>query len=487
MSFNTAIMRAIDAHAANKTLLNDGNAASLDTASVCAEVRRVSVFMRELGSYGLAIAMDNSPAWVIADLAALESGIWTLPLPPFFSETQRRNAIERSGCPYLLSDQPQHRDTALHTLDIAGKAVFVLPVGSTKSRDLTHAGTAKITFTSGSTSAPKGICLSQQHLFGTALSVCQCSAELGIDTHVSLLPLAVLLENVAGVYAALFAGVCCVIPPLASSGVCTQPAPDAEQLHRCLAQYSAQSCILVPELLKGLCREIEAGAGPLAQMCFVAVGGAPVGAELLRRAQACKLPVFEGYGLSEAGSVTTLNRPALNRAGSVGAALQLDSLCINERGELLLAEASFLGYCGDDKPLEKPFPTGDIGAIDSDGFVYIHGRKKNTLITSMGRNVSPEWVESELTGQPAITQALVYCDDRAQLSAWLVSACDDLSIEHTLKQVNKQLPDYAQVQSWSRVPCFQAADGTLTGNGKLRRDAIVERQQRVCSYTETSV
>ncbi|MFY7948121.1 MAG: long-chain acyl-CoA synthetase, partial [Gemmatimonas sp.] len=141
---------------------------------------------------------------------------------------------------------------------------------------------------------------------------------------------------------------------------------------------------------------------------------------LLERAAALDLPVYEGYGLSECASVVCLNRPGAQRPGSVGRVLPHTGVRISADGEVLVTGPRFLGYRGEGPPPAGPYATGDLGAFDADGFLSLRGRRKAMYITAWGRNVSPEWIESELTQHPAIAQALAWGEGRTQAVALLV-------------------------------------------------------------------
>ena len=118
-----------------------------------------------------------------------------------------------------------------------------------------------------------------------------------------------------------------------------------------------------------------------------------------------------------------------------------------------------------------------MGHIDEDGYLYIRGRKKNTLITSYGRNVSPEWVESELLALPEIGQVVAYGDAQPELGALIVPASQGISnemIDKAIKRANATLPEYAHVLHWVKVLPFTQANGQLTGTGRAKRDVILK-------------
>jgi long-subunit acyl-CoA synthetase (AMP-forming) len=336
-----------------------------------------------------------------------------------------------------------------------------------------------VTYTSGSTAQPRGVCLSALQLESVARSLADATANLDVERHLCLMPLATLLENVGGIYAPLLAGARCLVPSSAETGM-SYARPDARRLLGCVSRARPESLILVPELLKLLVSAAESGWRPPGTLRFIAVGGAPVAVEMLKRAAALGLPVFEGYGLSECASVVCLNTPEGCRPGSVGRPLPHARVRVADDGQLMVSGVTMLGYLGDSSRGEdEEWPTGDLGEMDADGYLYVRGRLRNVYITSLGRNVAPEWVEREILQHPGIRHAMVHGEARPYAVA-IVSAppetTDAASIDRAVARANAKLPDYAQVRRWVRAPePFSFGNGLLTSNGRLRRTEILQR------------
>jgi long-subunit acyl-CoA synthetase (AMP-forming)/pyrroloquinoline quinone (PQQ) biosynthesis protein C len=390
----------------------------------------------------LAIMLDNCVDWILWDLAALRQGIPCVPIPAFFTPAQVQHALITAG--------------ASHAVSPAGLQKTDLPPIPLPE------GTIKITFTSGTTGTPKGVCLSQESMMNVAGGISSLLDHNFAKFYQSVLPLGVLLENIAGVYTALMAGGCVCLTPICNFGA------DYRFLHESLKNNSATSLILVPEILRILMMQV-ANKGPLPSLQFIAVGGSKLDPALIQTARHLGLPVYEGYGLSECASVVSLNTPMDDNSGSVGRCLPHIKLNIADDGEILITSPGFLGYIGDTQP--DIFATGDLGSIEN-GYLKITGRKKNVLITSYGRNISPEWIESALTAQPEIAQAFVYGDSQPYLSALLVPAYKDANVDDAVARVNKSHPDYAHIKEHTIVPSFTIQNGLLTGSGRPRRYAI---------------
>ncbi|MDR3391999.1 MAG: AMP-binding protein [Sulfuriferula sp.] len=428
----------------------------------------------------LGLLADNGLPWVLADLSAMRAQVPLVPLPLFFSPQQMLHALRDAGVDALLTDQPQQAVALLQSAgvefrmlgELCGLQLIRLP--NAAFRPLPQ-DTAKITYTSGTSGEPKGVCLSLAQMETVAASLLDASQAQSADRHLCLTPLSTLLENIGGIYTPILAGACACVLPLQQVGLSGASGFDVVRMLLALHEHKISSAIMAPQMLQALVGAGESGVFMPTGLRFVAVGGAPVSPQLLQRARMLDLPVFEGYGLSECASVVALNTPLANRAGSVGRPLPHIAVSFSDEGEILLSGSAFLGYLGQECQVQ-PWPTGDLGYLDEDGFLHLVGRRKSMFITSFGRNVAPEWVERELILHPAIAQAAVFGESRPFNAAVIVArpGYSGIQIAAAVQSVNRMLPDYAQVSDWLLADApFTLSNQQLTANGRLRRDAIL--------------
>jgi long-subunit acyl-CoA synthetase (AMP-forming) len=190
------------------------------------------------------------------------------------------------------------------------------------------------------------------------------------------------------------------------------------------------------------------------------------------------MPVYQGYGLSEAASVVSLNRPGEECAGSVGRPLPHARVRIAKDGEIVVGGKLFGGYLNGATLARDEWPTGDLGYLDEAGYLHITGRKKTAFATAYGRKVSPEWVETELTSNRTLLQAAVFGEARPYTVALLVPhpAATSAQINATVAAANARLPDYARIKAWSLADApFSPHNGLARAPGSLDREAIALR------------
>lgn len=445
---------------------------------------------RRMPQAPVAILADNAPDWIAIDLATQNLGLTLIPLPLFFTPAQWMHVIASSGVQAVYCAQPEVAAQLGFTRIVGHLGRLTLCERESVQESAALEGIQKVTFTSGTTADPKGVCLSTQQQWDVAHALHGSLASLHIQRHLSLLPLAVLLENIAGIYTALLAGATVICPPLAEVGLHGASGFDPEKCLNAIAQHQAESIILLPQMLQALVAVASPHDARIASLKFVAVGGAKTPIGLIEAARRKGFPVYEGYGLSECSSVVSLNVPGADRVGSVGKPLSNRSIRIAADHEIEVGGMSAARYLGQAPVHTAWMPTGDIGHIDDDGYLFIDGRKKDILITGYGRNISPEWPESVLLGTGAFAQAIVFGDAQPFLIALVVPlapSIDAATMQSAIDAANRVLPDYARVRHWLAVAPFSTASGLSTANGRLRRQLIWQHyQQQVTPLFEQS-
>lgn len=457
---------------------------TISYAALPQHLRDISAELADLGIRRLAIYGDNSIDWALIDLAAMSSNIIVVPIPLFFSNAQIQHLCEASKVDAIFADRPfpTSMDTKISAKTLNGY-FMKLPVSLESP---TAPPFQKITFTSGSTGDPKGACLSTDTLLTITSSLASALTSSELGSHLCLLPFSTLLENVAGIYLPLWMGRTVCIDSPTKLGLLSNHQFDTQIFCNQVQASGAESVILLPQMLKDI---IERGdAMRLKALKFIAVGGGKVAPELLHRAHHAGLQVYEGYGLTECGSCVALNTPDATRIGSVGKPLPHARVRVSDDGEIWVTGAAMQGYLADTVTLSE-IPTGDAGHLDEDGFLYVTGRIKNVLVSSFGRNISPEWVEGQLLSLPEIEQAIVFGEAQPQLSAALVldDAISDERLRLLIEKINARLPDYAHIMSWTRTSRrFSVEDGTMTDTGKPRRDRIAHRYEAASRQQEVA-
>jgi long-chain acyl-CoA synthetase len=236
-----------------------------------------------------------------------------------------------------------------------------------------------------------------------------------------------------------------------------------------------------------------------------ASGAAPLSKDLAEFYEAIGMPLIEGYGLTE-GGVATLNPIDHPKPGSIGKPLPGVTVRVSSEGELLIRSTClFQGYLNDPATTAEVLRdgwlhTGDIAHIDSEGFIFITGRKKELIVSSTGKKIYPSRVESLFKMEPLISQVLLIGDRLPFLTALFTvnnTAAETLKgmeswkgrpvsevvqappvlaeIQKTVSRVNKQLAPFEQVRKYRVLARdFSIAEGELTATMKVRRTRAIE-------------
>ncbi len=245
--------------------------------------------------------------------------------------------------------------------------------------------------------------------------------------------------------------------------------------------------------------------------CHAAVsGGAPLGARLGHFYRGVGLTIYEGYGLTETTAAITVNQvqPGGLKIGTVGKLVPGNALRIAEDKELLVrGGVVFGGYWHNEQATEEAFAdgwfkTGDLGAIDEDGFLTIIGRKKELIVTAGGKNVAPAVLEDQLRSHPLISQALVVGDAKPFIGALITidpeafagwkerngkpatASVGDLAtdpdlvaeINTAVKQANMSVSHAESIRKFRILPVdFTEDTGELTPTLKVKRNVVAEK------------
>ncbi len=360
------------------------------------------------------------------------------------------------------------------TLDELRARGAVVPADAVSERvsEVSPDDVATLVYTSGTTGPPKGCMLSHQNFLSTTRMYAE---QLGFNETHSLyqfLPLAHVLARVAqavalsvGARVIYWSGDAAkIVDQLAATGPTHFPAVPRiyEKLHgavmgrtsdgppvkRALFLWAlgcgkrARPALrqgMLPSLLTDLqyrladrlvLSKVRAVFGPRLELAMV--GAAPIGRELIEFFDACGVLVLEGYGLTESCAAATMNTVDALRFGTVGKALPGTEVQTAADGEVLVRGPHvFKGYFKDRDATagamtsEGWLLTGDLGELTDDGFLVITGRKKDVIITSSGKNITPVSIENGLRESRYITEAVVFGDNRPYLVAVLTLDRDE--------------------------------------------------------------
>jgi long-chain acyl-CoA synthetase len=392
---------------------------------------------------------------------------------------------------------------------------------------------ATLVYTSGTTGDPKGAVLNHGALFDTAKGQAEVAQLTDEDVGVAFLPMAHVLGRVAG-YSAGLAGVQTWFSPSIEAAPDTwqvaRPTTMAlvprvfEKMHAKIMagvaeQPARRQAIFGKALAVGLERSRAQQAGrpvPLGTRAWAAVferlvysklrvrlfggrvravfsGGAPCSKELLEFFHALGILVLEGYGLTETCSPTHMNRPDDFKFGTVGRPLPGVEVRIADDGEILVKTPGlFAGYFRNDEATKEAiddegwFHTGDIGEVDAQGFLKITDRKKDIIITAGGKNVAPQNIENLIKQDPAISQVMVYGDEKPYLVALVTLDAEALGdtprdeaerrVAAAVERANATLAKYETIKKHHVLDEeFSVDNGMLTPSLKVKRRVVRDR------------
>lgn len=342
----------------------------------------------------IAIGLAGGCDYVVADLALALTGRRQVPLPFFFGAEQLGHVLADARVEAVITDRPEA------FADAPGLRVISSAAEGGERLELPRyqPGGDRVIYTSGSSGRPKGVVIGASQMAASLAALMPLVGATEADLHLSVLPLAQLLEQICGIYLPVLAGAETRFDFAATR---TLFQADIAPLTEAFARVRPTTSLLAPGILGRWVADLgQRGLHAPANLRFVAVGGAASASALLEAAWRLGIPVHEGYGLSECCAVVAMNRPGANVIGSAGEILSGLDVRI-EAGEITVSGPTvMMGYLNGD-PAPARWRTGDLGRIEQ-GRLIVEGRKDALLVTPNGRNISPEWIEQRVNADPRV-------------------------------------------------------------------------------------
>ena len=510
----------------------------------------------------IAILSENRPEWMIADFACVTTGIIDVPIYATLTADQTLYLLQNSGArvvfvstlEQLRKVQSIRAQTSLEKIVVMDdiSEINVIPMWSlinSASQDadlefdeeahrITSDDLATLIYTSGTTGTSKGVMLSHGNLTACAIMASKQAEWTPEDVYLSFLPLSHVtarhvdyvcyMDGVSLAYCAVFDQLSEMLQEAKPSIIVAVPRVyekirgEAERrAGRGLRRRIFDWAVRIGEKHKDEIARGETPTDPLwklaNQLVFSKIrqgfggrsrayfsGGAPLGKDMAEWFCSVGIPIMEGYGLTETSPTLSVNRRGAFKIGSVGKVNEGVQLKIAEDGEILVKGPTvFKGYWNMPEETRNSFidgwfKTGDIGELDSEGFLSITDRKKDLIKTSGGKFIAPQPIENALKANVLVAQAAIIGDKRKYASViisphfplledWArangvpftsrqeLVASDKVRglYKGIVEDLNKRLAQFETIKKIVVVPDeFTVATGEITPTLKLKRRVI---------------
>lgn len=241
-------------------------------------------------------------------------------------------------------------------------------------------------------------------------------------------------------------------------------------------------------------------------------GAAPISPDIVSFFNAINIPFYEVYGMTESSGISHMNSKGCYKLNSVGTVLPGYECVIADDGEILVrGDGVFQGYLNKPEATAETIDsegwlhTGDIGEVDTEGFLRLTDRKKNLLITAGGKNVAPANIETLITREPIVSQVVVIGDRRKFLSALITVSVDSLEslkesdefsgmsideirksdsvrarVQQSVDQANSELARYENIRKYEILDNeFTIETGELTPTMKIKRKVVFDKFESI--------
>src|SRR5215212_3815968 len=392
----------------------------------------------------ICILMGNVPEWPISDIGTIMAGGVGVGLYPTSSAEQIAYIINHSDAEFVLVDTREQLQKVLSirqqlpnvrhviALDADGSDEVIsyrdfiargreersrlAPLLKERAESARPDDIAIMVYTSGTTGAPKGACLSHRYIVNSVESLRQAIPIYDTDVSFSYLPFCHVAERISGLYNRLYAGASAYF------------VDDLARLGEYMLEVKPTVFASLPRFFEKIHARIVADGSTRVKDYFggrirlLTSGGAPLPLEVAEFFAAAGLPILQAYGLTENVCVA-FNRADRYKFGTVGPAMPGCEVRLADDGEILVrSEMMFSGYYKEPEKTAEIVRggwllTGDLGEFDENGFLKIIGRKKELIVTSTGKKVAPALLENMLKEHHLISQAMVYGEGRSYLVA----------------------------------------------------------------------
>ena len=412
----------------------------------------------------IALIGENSYAWILAYFSIINSGITVVPFDKELEISEIAEQMKRAAVDAVCHTSAYTAEAreAVDALEAGtNKHILCINVGSLASGnlvpqylktgyeilerssdlyekvDLDREATCSILFTSGTTGTTKGVMLSHKSLAVDAMAAVQLVFVKPEDIFLSVLPLNHCYESTCGLFSPLYFGT--------TIALC----PEIKKIPHYLKAFNPTAICLVPLYLETFYKKInrsveERGKARLfgramktvsslqklgidlsgkllaepreafgGRLRIIICGGAPLDPSLVSFYRTLGIQVLEGYGITECSPLVSVNRNEDYRDGSVGRLAPCAEVKFDSEGQLFVkGDLLMNGYLDDEQATREAivdgwFATGDLAHLDEDGFLFITGRCKDIIVLSNGKNIMPQEIESALTAQKSIAEAVV--------------------------------------------------------------------------------
>jgi long-chain acyl-CoA synthetase len=398
-----------------------------------------------------AVIGENCPEWAIGYLAIVKAGLVCVPLDPMLSEGEIIHVLRESEAKGVLGTENHIYKIEAVKAELRNLN-WIIPLKNIKdleAKEDVSAGKidpdslAVLIFTSGTTGTSKAVMLSHNNIISNLKSFEPVITLGESDTMVSIIPMHHTFEATCGFLYPLYCGATVYYPPSLKPN----------DLKATLKSARVTCVIAVPllfeKLLRGVITKVAGSPWPtkflfnatsgiasllrsarkplfapvrremgMETLTYAISGGAALPAKVAKGLELLGIPILQGYGLTESSpviSVNPLGNPKNDSAGPPipGVEVRIDQPDANGIGEIIVRGANvMLGYYKNKEATDEVLKdgwlfTGDLGCIDRDGYLYITGRKKSTIVTQTGKNIYPEEIEEKLIKSQWIEEVLV--------------------------------------------------------------------------------